>query len=72
MSRRTLDGAKRSPHTRLQESDEARELYDWGYQLSWDNIQPESTSFDAWLRGLEDELGLPRGLIKCNALCVYA
>ena len=47
--------------------DEARELYDWGYQLYWDNIQPESESFDAWIRGLEDELGLPRGLIRCNA-----
>ena len=47
--------------------DEARELYDWGYQLYWDNIRPESASFDAWLRGLEHELGLPRGLIRCNA-----
>ena len=47
--------------------DEARELYDWGYQLYWDNIRPESASFDAWLRGLEHELGLPQGLIRCNA-----
>jgi len=47
--------------------DEARELYDWGYQIYWDNIQPESASFAASLRGLEDELGLPRGLVRCNA-----